>query len=123
MKLSAFNPLILTENAADTLALFEELGFEQKHLKSGFDETNTVSHVLENPDGFHIDIVEVASMPRDLSAIRLTVDNFDEAYDFLISRGFKNIQGDKATDTGSSKATLLFSPSGFAVSLAEHYKR
>ena len=62
-------------------------------------------------------------MPQDLTAIRMTVDNFDEAYEFLISRGFKNSQGDKITDTGTSKATLMISPSGFGISLAQHIKK
>ncbi len=56
-------------------------------------------------------------------AINMNVDNFDEAYDFLISRGFVNTRGDKVTDSGSSKATLLVSPSGFAINLVEHIKK
>ncbi len=28
MKITSFNPLIITQNAADTVKLFEELGFE-----------------------------------------------------------------------------------------------
>ena len=56
-------------------------------------------------------------------AINMNVDNFDEAYDFLISRGFVNTRGDKVTDSGSAKATLLVSPSGFAINLVEHIKK
>ena len=33
MKITSFNPLIITKNAADTVKLFEELGFEVKHNK------------------------------------------------------------------------------------------
>ena len=45
-----------------------------------------------------------------------------EAYDFFISKGFVNPRGDHVTDTSSSKSTLLFSPSGFAVTISEHLK-
>ena len=49
-------------------------------------------------------------------------DNFDEAYEFLKSKGFVNTRGDKVTDTGSAKATMMASPSGFMISLIEHIK-
>ncbi len=50
----------------------------------------------------------------------MNVRDFKEAYDFLISRGFKNLQGDKITDTGTSYATIMVSPSGYSINLAEH---
>ena len=62
-------------------------------------------------------------MPRDLTAIRMNVRDFDEAYEFLTARGFVNADGDKVTDTGSSKATLMVSPSGFGISLAQHIRK
>ena len=40
-----------------------------------------------------------------------------------LSRGFTNAQGGKTTDTGSSKATLMVSPSGFAIGLTQHIKK
>lgn len=58
-----------------------------------------------------------------MTAIRMNVRDFDEAYELLISKGFKNAQGDKITETGSSKATLMVSPSGFGISLAEHIRK
>ena len=61
-------------------------------------------------------------MPRDLTAISINVDNLEEAYDFFIGKGFVDPRGGKITETSSSKATLLFSPSGYAVSISEHLK-
>jgi hypothetical protein len=58
-----------------------------------------------------------------MTVIRMNVRDFDEAYDFLISKGFKNAQGDKITETGSSKDTLMISPTGFAISLSEHIRK
>ena len=87
MKITSFNPLIVTKNAAETIKLFEELGFEVKHT------------------------------------IRMNVRDFDEAFEFLTSKGFKNAQGDRITDTGSSKATMMVSPSGFAINLIEHIRK
>ena len=31
MKITSFNPLIVTKDAASTIALFEALGFERRH--------------------------------------------------------------------------------------------
>ena len=53
----------------------------------------------------------------------MNVRDFDEAYEFLTARGFVNADGDKVTDTGSSKATLMVSPSGFGISLAQHIRK
>ena len=123
MKITAFNPLILTPNAADAVALFEELGFTQAHTKTGI-EGDVTSYDLKLGEDFRVDVAQVDSMPQDMTVIRMNVRDFDEAYDFLISKGFKNANGgDKITDTGSSKATLMLSPSGFGISLAEHIRK
>ena len=42
---------------------------------------------------------------------------------FFICTGIMNPRGDKVTDTSSSRATMLFAPSGFAVSISEHIKK
>ncbi len=122
MKITCFNPLIITPNAADAIEVFEALGFEKKHTKTGINDKNIDSVDLKSPDGYRVNIANVETMPRDMVAIRMNVDNFDEAYDMLISMGFINTQGDKVTDTGSSRATLMMSPSGFAISLCQHIK-
>ena len=37
MKITSFNPLIVSKDAAPTIALFEALGFEVHHHRSGVD--------------------------------------------------------------------------------------
>ncbi|MBE5864074.1 MAG: hypothetical protein E7295_14700 [Lachnospiraceae bacterium] len=122
MQITAFNPLILTQDAQAAKELFETIGFEHKHTKTGINDKDITSFDLKHPDGFRVDVVQVP-MPQDMSVIRMNVRDFDEAYQFLLDRGFKNAQGDKVTDTGSSKATLMVSPTGFAISLAEHIRK
>ena len=61
-------------------------------------------------------------MQRDLTRIRVNVDDFDEAYAFLIARGFTNAQNGSVTNTGSAKACMLYSPSGFGINLIQHIK-
>ena len=50
-------------------------------------------------------------------------DDFDEAYEFLLSKGFVNPRGDKITETNSSRSTMLFAPSGFGITLTQHIKK
>ena len=55
-------------------------------------------------------------------AIRMNVDDFDEAFEKLISLGFKNIYGDQKVSTKSSKSAMMISESGFAINLIQHIK-
>ena len=125
MNFTSFNPLIVTNNAAPIIELFEELGFKRRHkLETELRESVDLTSVrMKNEGGFYVDISEVKTVERDLTLIRMNVPDFDEAYEFLTSKGFKNAAGDKVTDTGSSKAALMVSPSGFAISLAEHIRK
>jgi hypothetical protein len=123
MKITTFNPMILSKNADEVIKLFEELGFEIKHAPTvDTGKSKVTSTRMKNADGFHIDIADVKSVPQDVTIIRMNVDNFEEAYEFLISKGFKNSQGDKTVDTKSNKSALMISPSGFKFDLAQHIK-
>jgi hypothetical protein len=53
----------------------------------------------------------------------VNVDNFDEAYELLTSRGFKKAPGTDIVDTGSAKALLMIAPSGFLLELIQHIKK
>ncbi len=123
MKITAFNPLIVTPKAEETIALFEALGFERRHRKTGINGEDIASVSMKDANGFHVDVAQVDKMPQAMTAIRMNVRDFDEAYEFLTARGFKNAQGEKVTDTGSSRATLMVLPSGFAISLAQHIRK
>lgn len=78
---------------------------------------------MKDANGFHVDITQSENVPQNICSIRLNVRDFDEACEFLTSKGFKNAQGDKITDTGTSKATMLVAPSGFTISLIEHIRK
>ena len=124
MKITSFNPLIITPKADDTIALFEALGFEKKHKTESDSELTAYSSVrMKDANGFHVDITENERVPQTRTAIRMNVDNFDEAYEFLKAHGFVNTMGDKIADNGSSKAAMMMSPSGFGISLIQHIRK
>ncbi len=124
MKITTFNPQIVTENDEPVIKLMEELGFEVKHSPKGIGEFNVSGTRMKDGNGFHIDISQVDHMPapHDMVAIRMNVDNFDEAYELLVSHGFKNFYGDKVVDRETSKSAMMISPSGFAINLIYHVK-
>ena len=123
MKITSFHPMIISENADAVIELFEALGFERRHKKTGINDKDITSVSMKDANGFHVDVAQVEKRPQDLMAIRMNVDDFDAAYEFLTARGFYNAQGEKITDTGSAHATLMVSPSGFAINLVKHIKK
>ena len=125
MKITSFNPLIVTKDAEKVIALFEALGFERRHKKTGINDKDVTSvrmrYTGEDGKIFHVDVTE-ADVPQDIVSIRMNIPDFDEAFAMLEEKGFKNAQGEKVTHTGSSKSTMMVSPSGFSISVAEHIK-
>ena len=78
---------------------------------------------LKYGEDFRVDVAQNEVVPRDLTAIRMNVRDFDEAYDLLVSKGFKNAQGDMITETSSTRSAFMISPSGFAISLSYHIRK
>ena len=101
----------------------EALGFERRHQKNNINDDDITAVAMKDENGFRVNVAQTDNMPQDLTAIAMNVDNFEEAYEFLTVHGFKNAQGDRITDTGSSKATLMISPSGYGISLSQHIKK
>ena len=126
MTITSFNPLIVTKDAESVIALFEALGFERRHKKTGIndEDISSVRMRYTGEDGkiFHVDIAQ-APTPQDITTIRMNVRDFDEAYQMLLDKGWKNAQGDRITETGSSKSTMMVSPSGFSISVSEHIRK
>ncbi len=123
MKITTFNPLIVSNNADEIIALFEALGFERRHnIEANTGTTDFNSVRMKDANGFHVDIANVPTSKQDLTLNRMNVDNFDEAYEFLTARGFKNPQGGHTVDTKTNKSCMMISPSGFAFDLCEHIK-
>ena len=123
MTITSFNPLIVTRDSESVIALFEALGFERRHMKTGINDGTITSvrmrYTGEDGKVFHVDVAQVP-VPQDVTSIRMNVRDFDEAFKMLEERGFTNAQGEMITHTPTSKATTMVSPSGFSLSIAEH---
>lgn len=124
MKITSFNPMIVTKNAEDAVKVFEALGFEKRHNPTVGVKTEKVATTrLKDANGFYIDIVQSDTIGQDLTEIRMNVDDFDEAYNLLMSHGFQHLSENGIVDTGSAKAVGLKSPSGYVVSIVHHIKK
>ena len=126
MKITAFDPQIVTKNADPVIQLFEELGFEKRHIKDGKggpDIPKIKSVRLKDANGFCLDVAQAdAGQAQDMVTIRLNVDNFEEAYNILLSHGFVNEFGNRVAETGSSRSTAMNSPTGLKITLIQHIK-
>ncbi len=78
---------------------------------------------MKDENGFYIDISQAnVGQMQDVITIRMNVDDFDEAYQLLISHGFRNEFGDRIAETATSRNAVMSSPSGFKITLIQHIK-
>ena len=124
MKITTFNPQIITKNAEALVKLFEQLGFEKRHQQEEIGELDVKGIRLKDANGFNLDISQPVALPtgHDLMAIRMNVDDFDEAYQLLVKNGFRNYYGDSTASTRTGKSAIMISPTGFVINLVQHIK-
>ena len=124
MKITTFNPMILSPKADEVIKLFEELGFERRHQVDNVDDKDISSVRMKEANGFYVDVASVESMPKDMTTMRMNVRDFEEAYEFLKERGFKNSRGeDHVVESASAKSCLMIAPSGFSIQLTQHIRK
>ena len=123
MKITGFNPLILTTDPENTIKLFEELGFERSHTKDDLEGREDIVGVrMKDSNGFHVDIVHTDRTKQDMVTIRINVDDFDEARKTFEGHGLKPYS-EQTVEDSSSKSIGMYAPSGFQISLVEHIKK
>ena len=124
MKITGFRPAIASSMSTELISLFNALGFEKTHAPIVTSGTSSATvTTMKHPNGYHVDVLSPDTpLPRDLMAIRINVDNFDEAYALLKAHGCEIAPGDEIVDAGFAKLTMMVAPSGFLISLIEHRK-
>ncbi|MCR5789517.1 MAG: hypothetical protein K6G83_06455 [Lachnospiraceae bacterium] len=98
------------------------MGFERHHTKEGIGDNNTTDVRMKDANGFYVD---VARGDGEYTMIRINVDDFDEAVEFLLAHGCRKPRHESASktvDTGSSKFTILVGPSGYLLEISQHIK-
>lgn len=122
MKITTFNPLIVTKDPESAISLFEAMGFKRHHTKEGIGDDNVTDVRMKDENGFNMDI---SQGDGEYTMIRMNVDNLEEAIEFLEARGFhkaRHAVANKTIDTGSSKFNIMVSPSGYILAVSQHIK-
>ena len=123
MKITSFSPLIMTNDSESVGKVLEALGFTKRHEKRDATENHDSGFRMKDAGGHGVSIAQVNQIPRDMLAVQMNVDDFDEAMALLKSHGFTNMRGEGSViDTGSSKTAVMVAPSGFAVNVVYHVK-
>ena len=123
MKITSFNPQVVTKNAEPLVKLFEELGFVMRHNQKDAGENHINIIRMMDANGFYVDISESQlGPPQDMIGIRMNVDNFEEARDLLLSKGFTSVYGDESLELKTARSAMMISPSGYGINVIEHLK-
>ena len=120
MKITSFNPLIVTKDAESAIKLFEALGFERRHTKDSIGIENVTDVRMKDANGFHVDVSQGSG---EWTMIRMNVDNLEEAIEFLEARGFHKARheaANKTVDTGSSRFNIMVSATGTIFAVSQH---
>ena len=64
MKITTFNPMILSKNADEIIDLFEELGFERRHQVDNIDDKDISSVRMKDANGFYLDVARASQGSR-----------------------------------------------------------
>ena len=131
MKITGFNTQIITKDPEAVIALFEALGFERNHNKKGDDEFSFSSVNMKrmkdgsDTEAFRVDIISAPSNPldRDLTCIRINVDDFEAGCELMKSMGARTSNAFGTNSTPSSKYQYFVMPSGMIVDICHHIKK
>lgn len=123
MKITTFNPMIVTNRPDEVLKFFEQWGFTKKHaptMKAASGD-EFIDYRLQSEEGFYMDVAAVNKpLPAEVTAIRINVEDFDEAYNWLTSVGFFSHDG--VFETEHVKGAMMSGPVGFSIFLLQHLK-
>ena len=131
MKITGFNPVVITKDPESVIAVFEALGFVRTHNKAETTDIEFSSVRMKrmkdgsDTESFHIDVVSSPATERlkqDLSAIRINVDDFDAACELMASKGCRKSDAFGTQGTKSSKYAYFITPEGTVFDVCQHIK-
>ena len=94
----------------ELIKLFEELGFEKRHVKTGLNDEGITNVRMRDADGFHVDISAVERIPQDMTSIRMNVDSFEEPRNFLPQRALRTFREIKWENRRPQRVRVLYRP-------------
>ena len=120
MKLKNIYPAIVTANPEKVIAFHEKMyGFKVIHKIENNLNMGDCEYVLENPDGFRLDVIQ-SDVQNDFHTMRVNVDDFDEALAAYQAEGFAVVVGPETNQ--SFRRALLCRENGTKFMLMQHLK-
>lgn len=144
MKITTFDPVIISRRADETIRLFEELGFEKTHTRTvasdteteiafykdlGVEKTDAAAGssnisvvIMKDADGHHVEVNDAKEIPQDFVQIRMNVDDLEKACDILTAHGFRNTRGNDRIEVKKARGAMMVSPSGLRILVIKHLR-
>lgn len=120
MKIKRIYPSIATKDPKPALEFFKSSGYKVIHENKDVLEPGSIEMVLEADNGDRVDIISTSKFEVEKQAVRMNVDNFDDALEHFNKNDFRVFLGPQTTD--SYKICVLDSTMGLYVVLYEHLK-
>lgn len=115
MKITSYYPQYVADNFDKMLKEYTEyLGFEIRHKQ---ETENFKLYVLKHPCGHKVDLIESADLKPGFYAIRMNVDNLEEAIDHYIVNG--GVREETAFERFSARYALVKMPCG-NINIVQH---
>lgn len=124
MKVSTIKPLIVSKDTKDIIELYNALGFSEKYYRGNGDieETEADCTILTDENNNRILISQSDVVEKEMSAIHINVDDFDETVKLFESKGYTCPTG-QTKKTATSIVRMMISPKGTAVVISHHIKK
>lgn len=130
MKITGLTTQIITKAPEAAISLFESLGFERRHNKTGDDEFSFSTVIMKkakdgsDTESFCVEIISSPKNPldRDLTGMRINVDDFEAACELMEKMGAVRSNNFGTNVTPSSKYQYFILPSGAVVDICYHIK-
>lgn len=117
MKITSYYPQYVTNEFEKTLKEYTEvLGFEVRHKQEA---ENFKLYVLKHPCGHKVDLIECPDYEPGYFAIRMNVENLEEAIDHYIVSGGR--REETAFERLSARYALVKMPWG-NINIVQHIK-
>lgn len=120
MKITKLYPSLAVKDPTEQLKFFKDAGYKIIHENKDVLEKGSIETTLEADNGQRIDIISTSKFEKEKHAIRMNVDDFDEALERFDKNHFNIILGPQATD--SYKICVLESDIDTYIVLYQHLK-
>ena len=121
MKITAFYPAVITDDAEKVVEKMKKFGFNVIHQRIISPDEGVSEYVMASENNQRTDVVCDPTASGELHAIRVNVDDFDEAVKMYGDEGFTVVKGPSVMP--DTKNVRLAAPGKPLILLMQHIKK